>query len=86
VASDPTGSFTMPDVIINSVGAVPMMIEAHYIPPGTIVKLYLFSDNGLDQTIDSSPLAGTLAVSTTTASAVLPPGFSRGYVRATWAP
>jgi hypothetical protein len=86
VAANPTGSFTMPDVTINSAVAVPVVIEAHNIPPGTIVQLHLFSDNGPDQIIDSPPLAGTLATSAATASAVLPPGFSHGFVRATWSP
>ena len=86
VASDPTGSFTMPDVTFNAATAVPVLIEAHNIPLGTIVQLHLFSENGADQILDSTPLAGSLQLSTATASAVIPPGFSRGFVRATWTP
>ena len=81
----PTGSFTVPDVAINKSAAVTVQIAASNIPPGTVVKLYISSENAPDQTIDSLPLAGTLATSTATASVVLPPGFSRGFVRATWA-
>src|SRR5439155_6701700 len=84
VASDPTGSFTMPDVTFNAATAVPVLIEADNVPLGTIVKLHLFSENGPDQILDSSPLAGTPEVSHATAFAVIPPGFSHGFVRATW--
>lgn len=84
VPSNPTGSFTMPDVTINKSIAVTVNIVASNIPPGTVVKLYISSENAPDQTVDSLPLAGTLASSTATASVVLPPGFSRGFVRATW--
>lgn len=76
----------MPDVTINATTAVPVAIEARNIPPGTVVKLHIFSDNGADQIIDSTALDGTLANLTATASVVLPPGFSRGFVRATWVP
>jgi len=85
VPPNPTGSFTVPDVSINKSTAVTVDIAASNIPPGTVVKLHVFSENGADQIIDSLPLAGTLATSTATASVVLPPGFSRGFVRATWA-
>jgi hypothetical protein len=85
VPPNPTGSFTMPDVAVNKSTAVTANIEAHNIPRGTVVKLHLFSENGADQIIDSAPLAGTNdATSTTTASVVILPGFSRGFVRATW--
>jgi hypothetical protein len=86
VASDPTGSFTTPDVTFNAATAVPVVIEAHNIPPDTVVRLHLFSENGVDQIVNAPPLAGTLAASTTTALAVFPVGFSRGFVRATWSP
>jgi hypothetical protein len=86
VASDPTGSFTTPDVTFNAAAAVPVVIEAHNIPPDTVVRLHLFSENGVDQIVNAPPLAGTLAASTTTALAVFPVGFSRGFVRATWSP
>jgi hypothetical protein len=85
VPANPMGSFTVPDVAINKSAAVTVQIAASNIPPGTVVKLYISSENAPDQTIDSLPLAGTLATSTATASVVLPPGFSRGFVRATWA-
>ena len=84
VSPSPTGSFTMPDVTINSGSAVPFAIEAKNIPVGTVVTLQVISENGADQTANASPLAGTLALSTATANVTLPTGFSRGFVRATW--
>jgi hypothetical protein len=84
VPSNPTGSFTMPDITINKSVAVLVNIAANNIPPGTVVKLYISSENASDQTVDSTPLAGTPTTSTATASVTLPPGFSRGFVRATW--
>jgi hypothetical protein len=84
VPASPTGSFTMPDVTINSTAAVPFVIEARNIPVGTIVKVQVFSETGLDQAVDASPLSGTSQLSTATANITLPPGFSRGMVRATW--
>lgn len=84
VNQSPTGSFQMPDVSINSASAVTIVIEARNIPVGTVVKLHLFSENGADQFVDTTPLAGTSQTSTATASVVFPTGFSRGFVRATW--
>ncbi len=85
VPSTPTGSFTVPDVGINKSSPVVVNIAAKNVPPGTVVKLLIFSENGPDQTIDSTALVGTLASSTATASVVFPSGFSRGFVQAKWA-
>ncbi len=82
--SNPTGAFDVPDIGINSGAAVPITVEARNIPLGTIVRLRISSENGVDQTIDTTPLAGSVALSTASASAVFPTGFSRGFVRATW--
>lgn len=86
VSSSPTGSFTMPDVTLNQAVAVPVVIEAINVPPGTVVQVYIISEAGPDQVVNSLPLAGTRQKSTTTASVKLPPGFSRGFVRAAWTP
>lgn len=85
VAASPTGTFTIPDVTVNSNSALPVNIEATNIPVGTIVTLTLFSENGPDQVILSTPLVGNLAASTATASVTLPSGFSKGFVKATFA-
>jgi hypothetical protein len=82
----PSASFEFPDVTLDRVAAVTVVIESRYVPPGTVVRLHVYSENGPGQIIESTPLAGTLAQSTATASVVLPPGFSRGYVEAKWMP
>jgi len=84
VPTNPTGSFELPDVSIDEGSATIVEIEAHYIPPGTVVQIHLFSLEAPDQVVDSTPLAGTLETSTATASVVFPPGFTRGYPRAVW--
>ena len=84
VSTSPTGSFTTPDVTVNSSAPLLVQIRAQNVPLGTTVTLFIFSENGPDQTITSTGLAGTLASSTATAAVTLPSGFSRGYVKATW--
>jgi hypothetical protein len=84
VATSPTGTFTMPDVTVNSSGALTTAIQAQNVPLGTVVTMLVYSENGPDQTIQSTGLAGTLASSTATAQVTLPPGFSLGLIKATW--
>jgi hypothetical protein len=84
VATNPTGTFTVPDVTVNSNAPLAVAIQAANVPVGTVVTLVIFSENGPDQTIQSTPLAGTLASSTATASVTLPSGFSKGFVKATF--
>lgn len=86
VPANPSGSFTMPDVTINDSDAVTFNIEARYVPPGTIVKLHLISEDGPDQLVDSTPLAGPTELSIATATVTLPSGFSRGYLSTSWTP
>ena len=84
VATSPTGTFTIPDVTVNSNLPLPVVIAATNVTVGTIVTLTIFSENGPDLTIQSTPLAGALAASTATANVTLPPGFSKGFVKATF--
>ena len=86
VPPNPTGSFEMPDATIDASAPVTVEIEARSIPLGTIVQLHLLSASGSEQIVDSTPLAGTEALSTASAIVTFPSGFSRGFVRATWAP
>ncbi len=81
---NPTGSFAAPDVAFNQPVAVPIVIRGKQVPVGTVVKVYLYSDQAAFQVFDSPPLAGTMASSETTVSAVFPTGFTRGYVTASW--
>ena len=80
----PTGTFTVPDVTVNANSPLAVAIQAANVPVGTVVTLVIFSENGPDQTIQSTPLAGTLTSSTATASVTLPSGFSKGFVEATF--
>lgn len=84
VPSVPTGSFAAPDVTINSGAAVPVVLVASNIPIGTVVSLIVSSETSADQTVAASPLAGTIASSTATASIVWPLGVSRVFIRAKW--
>lgn len=84
VATNPTGTFTIPDVTVNSNQPLAVAIQASNVPLGTVVTLQIFSENAPDQTIQSTALAGTLASSTATANVTLPAGFSKGFVKATF--
>jgi len=88
VPPSPTGSLTMPDITISELTSVPLEIEARNIPPGTVVQLHIFSEanNGTGQVVNTTPLGGTMQLSTATATYTFPAGFSQGYVRATWTP
>jgi hypothetical protein len=77
--------FSFPDITINTSSPVVVNIQAQYIPPGTVPKLFISSSSGPDQTITCTPLTGTLQSSTSTASVTFPPNSgSYGYVKATW--
>jgi hypothetical protein len=84
VPPNPTGSFVTPDVVLNNPNPVTVNIQASNVPLGTVVTLYLFSEVGTDVTINSTALAGTLANSTATVQATFQPGYTRGFVRATF--
>jgi len=76
----------MPDVTINSTGAVQIGLTASGVPLGTVLHLRINSELTGVATADSTPLAGTVAASTATASMTVPPGFSRFSLTATWTP
>lgn len=86
VAMQPTGEFAIPDVVIDNGEPVPVAIEAENVPLGTTVQVYLYSEDGADQIVDSTPLAGAFDSSTATATLTIPSGYSRGLARATWTP
>lgn len=81
----PTGSFGVPDITVNSTSAIPVQIGASGIPLGTTLTLFVTSDGTVaEQTVTTSPLAGSLSSSTATANITLPQGIHRLYLRATW--
>lgn len=87
VPGQPNNQYTAPDVSLDSASAVSLEVAAKNIPVGTVLRLHVTSEGttgSADQVVSSSPLTGTLANSTATASVTLPQGVSRFYVRATW--
>ncbi len=76
--------FSFPDATITTTGPVTVNVQAQYVPPGTIPKIYVYGESGPDQTIACSALAGTLQQSTCSASIAFVAGGSRGFVKATW--
>jgi hypothetical protein len=82
---NPTASITSADVTTETRDPIEVAVEARNIPLGTVVNLRVISENAADQVLDSTPLAGTRALSTATVTIPsLPPGFSRAFVRAEW--
>ncbi len=82
----PTGSFDPADLVLETTGEVLLEVEASQVPLGTVVQLTLNAESGDRIAIESTPLAGTLESSTATAGVVIPPGFSRFTVMASWEP
>jgi len=76
--------FSFPDAVINSSSPVAVVIEARYVPPGTVPKVFVFSENVADQAVTAPALAGTLQLSTSTVNVTIPAGGSRGFVKLTW--
>jgi hypothetical protein len=86
VPPSPGGSSSIPDITINTANPIPIVIEASNVPLGTLVKVNIFSDAAGESIIDSTPLAGTLSLSTGTAMISPQPGFTRLSVRSVWVP
>lgn len=84
VPPTPMGLSNTADITINTASPIPVALEARNIPIGTIIKVNVFSDAGGDSVVNSAPLAGTLALSTATATIPPQPGFTRLSIRATW--
>jgi hypothetical protein len=86
VPANPTGSFTVPDVTLNSSSPLPINIQATNIPAGTKATVYFYTESYPNQVITSTPLAATstTGVTTATATVTLNPGFSKGFVTTTW--
>lgn len=84
VANPALGRFQNPDVLINSNSPVSITIQTTGIPPGTVLNLNIYSEDGSTQTVQATPLQGTLQSATATANATFPPDLSLTYVKATW--
>ena len=91
VVANPQGNFTTPDVTFTASGAVPVVINGANIPVSTPVSLQIYSENGSDIVMANAGilamLSGGPAGSTTVTIMVnLPPGFSRGFISASFTP
>lgn len=75
----PNGSLqSVPDVVVPSSQPNPVTValEGANIPIGTVIQVTLQPSNGTRTSVQSSPLAGTVAASTASASINLPGGIS----------
>lgn len=81
-----SGSFTVPDAVINTDQPVLFEIEARNIPLGTTFTISLWNETALLIEFPTGGLAGTLAGSTATATPAIPIqyGNTRGFIYATW--
>lgn len=82
--AEPSGSFATPDVVISSGSPVTVAIQTSGIPPGTVLTLNIYSEDGTTQAVQTTALQGTLQLGTATASVTFPPDLSLGYLKATW--
>jgi len=84
VANPALGRFQNPDAVINSSSPVSITIQTTGIPPGTVMSLNVYSEDGSIQVVQTTPLLGTIQSATATASATFPPDLSLTYIKATW--
>lgn len=73
-----------PAVSINQTTPVRLGVEARFVPPGTIIDLDFFSEDGTWGTARTTPLQGTLELSIAEASVLFPTGLSHVHVKASW--
>jgi hypothetical protein len=69
---------------INQPSPLDVVVEARFIPPGTVVQLEFFPESGPSQTISTTPLEGSFELSQATASVTFPSGLARVQVKAAW--
>lgn len=84
VSNPPSGSTTTPDVVIpaSTSNPVTIAIETTNVPLGSIIRLRLSLENGDILTVNSSPVTGSLANGTASASVTLPVGYGIVYATA----
>jgi hypothetical protein len=71
-------------LIARTRGPVQLVLAGQSITPGTVVEIHVFSADGSDQVVSSSPLQGTFESSTAMASINICPGVNHAFVKATW--
>lgn len=84
ISTSTSGDLQSVDVTIDAAGPVTIQVVAQNVPLGTVVKLWITSEGGADQVVDTTALAGTLSSSSASATATLPAGVSRLIAQAKW--
>jgi hypothetical protein len=79
-----TGSFTVPDAIVDQVGPMEVVIAGRGIPLGTQLTMRFYPEAADEITVTTTPLVGTVESSTATATVTLPRGFTSGFVEGNW--
>jgi hypothetical protein len=79
VPIQPTAAYTVPDISVNNMGNIPIVINTTNIP-NTTINLYISTEPGTADSI----VPVTLTNGTGSANITLPQGVSRFVVRATW--
>jgi hypothetical protein len=75
------GTLAMPMATVTTSGQVELGIEAHNVDPGTRVRIHFVSSVAQPDSASSTPLAGTFARSTATATATIPGSLSQVIIR-----
>jgi hypothetical protein len=70
--------------VINTSSPVTIVIQTTGIPAGTVLSLNVYSEDGTTQTVQTTPLQGSLQSATASASVTFPPDLSLGNVKAVW--
>jgi hypothetical protein len=73
-----------PDINVSQPASKLVVVEAHNIPPSTVVVLECFSERGALTTVATMPLEGIFERSLATASLTFPSGLSHCYAQAHW--
>lgn len=73
VPHTPFAGITTTDLVVADSANVEVLIEAMHVPPGTTVQVTIVPDGGFPGIYTSTPLVGTLAYSTATATAFFAP-------------
>ncbi len=87
--NDVTGSSgqpSIPDVTLTTADTVTVAVEASNIPIGTLVNILLLPSDAPSVQVDTTPLAGTFALSTASADIAFPAGVSQVIATAGFSP
>jgi hypothetical protein len=78
------GTVSGSEFTLNQTAPVRVVVEARFIPPGTIIQLEFFPETAPAQTVSTTPLEGTFELSHATALVTFSGGSTSSQVRTTW--